>query len=562
MKTPGNVRLRNASAGHAGLRTRNLLFLLFTVYCSLFTSLAFCSQPPFRGQYEITAIDGDTNTGWRLIGVFDDSSLQGYGAADATNGDLLFCSSSLGDLDVYAVTNIVAVTGVNLIIDVIYNEPGTPRSGAPEAGYQILARPLTNGVVPILSGASFQKYSTALWNDSVNMALYYAYLSASTNGGGSGSCDLTQWSTNNALQQIVWLATNSLIVTGAVYPDVTGIYLEQPAGHGGNRAWAKGDWRIIFEDTPSTMWRIVDATTSSVFYAFGSDADPTHYAYQEFFNSTGTAYAVWSTNIWRAGYNEPAGAWQITRDGVVLLDATNCATLAQFLAHVADTNNPHGLTAVQLGGIAGASIAGGSVTTNAGLLSFTITAGGDMTTVSNAIAAITNDVGVLQTNTATKAQGTTADAALARSGGVATNLSLGTALNAAGKAITNADYIATTGATTKIKGRFEINGTTNQTTMVITGVGFKPKGCIVDAAVINTVIMSRGFVDSSGSDYCNATYSTSLGTYTAEAAFLAVGAGYHHLYFSSWDEDGATFTRSKENSPNTNNVSYVFFFFR
>ena len=345
--------------GTAGLRTRILLFL-FTVYCSLFT--AYSSQPPFRGQYQITAIDGDSANGFRLTGVFDDSSLLGYGAADATNNDLLFCASSFGDLDIYRVTNIVAVTGINLICDVVYNEPGAPRSGAPESGYAILARPITNGVVPRLSGVSYQKYSTDLMNDAINLSLYYAYLSAYTNGGAGtissvsiaggdsfGSTtnaghislvaptnaiasDLSAWSGYAATQMIEWVKTDPVNDTNMIILSVvqslspTNIMADPVyyrAGSGDFTNSLAGQYITI---TMSNRWVVCDAAHSSYWEnSFSDPSGPTGvYAYTDWHSgSTGGMAAAYGTltNITatlRAGYNATDDCWQVSRDGVPL----------------------------------------------------------------------------------------------------------------------------------------------------------------------------------------------------------------------------------------------------
>lgn len=417
--------------------------LLFTVHCSLLSS---ASQPPFRGQYEISGIDGNTNTGWRLTGVFDDSSLLGYGAVDATNGDLLFHKSSFGDLDIYRVTNIVSVTGINLTIDVAYNEPGTPRSGGPEAGYAILARPITNGVVPRLSGASYQNYSTDLMNDAININLYYAYISAWTNG--SGPVDLSAWSSNNALQEITWLEyilipdTNTLIATGTNLPyDATGSYIAD-----GNRYTRDENvniqWAMIAD-----VWRWVLVTPYYIWSGSTNALEP-HGTYSPYFDTTGTVEVTWgtieSTNTidWRAGYSRTGRYWHISRDGVIQQQwspGTNYLPGAVVIGGQPRTNWPDetalayeigaGATnlaiAIGAGGSNYADTVGNAVgagVTNLALeigagatnLALAIGAGGSnavgiMITnyfplpsglaLSNTVATLTNDVAVLQTHT-------------------------------------------------------------------------------------------------------------------------------------------------------------------
>lgn len=314
------------------IRARILLFLLFPLLYFLFPISAPASQPPFRGQYTISSIDGDATNGWRLSGVFDDSSLLGYGAADATNGDLLFASSSLGDLDIYQVTNIVGVTGINLTLDVLYNETGTPRSGAPEAGVAILARPTTNNVVPRLPGIGFSTFSADLLNDAINLNLYYAYLAASTNGAPStNAASLAGWSGFDATQMIEWVEselvpnTNIIVlsVTEAISPTNVmsdPVYYIADNGDYTNSLWP-GQYVTA---TKSNAWVIADFTSSAYWENLYGNIIPTGLYFSTDWESGSTgkmsaAYAV-TTNLytWRAGYNATADCWQVSRDGVVL----------------------------------------------------------------------------------------------------------------------------------------------------------------------------------------------------------------------------------------------------
>jgi len=140
------------------------------------------STPLFQGQYEITSVNGATNTGWRLIGVFDDASLLGWGASDCLSNDVIYCYSSYGDMDIYLITNVVSVVGAALTVDVVYNETGTPRAGAPQSGYQIMCRQGFDGVASFIPSLTFGQYTEYLQNGARNLALKYAIAVAATSG--------------------------------------------------------------------------------------------------------------------------------------------------------------------------------------------------------------------------------------------------------------------------------------------------------------------------------------------------------------------------------------------
>ena len=142
----------------------------------------FASQLPFGGTYDVYSVSGATNTGWRLIGTFADDSLLGYGAADCVTGDVVLCYSSAGDDDLYIVTNVVSVSGPTLTVDVIYDEAGTPRVGAPEAGRLIMGRQGADKV-PYTPSLTFGAYPEYLLNGARYLFLKYAIDNINTNGG-------------------------------------------------------------------------------------------------------------------------------------------------------------------------------------------------------------------------------------------------------------------------------------------------------------------------------------------------------------------------------------------
>jgi hypothetical protein len=108
-------------------------------------SALWASMAEYQATYDITGING-TGSSWRVVGVVGNDGIQGFSASDAVVNDLVFCFCANGDIDAYLVTNIVSVSFNTLTCDVVYMENGTPRSGQPEPGYQIICRTNANGI--------------------------------------------------------------------------------------------------------------------------------------------------------------------------------------------------------------------------------------------------------------------------------------------------------------------------------------------------------------------------------------------------------------------------------
>jgi hypothetical protein len=232
--------------------------LIIVLGLTMLAGTIFASVPLFQGRYTISGITGDTNVGWRVIGKFEDSSLLGYGASDASIGDVIFSYSSFGDADEFRITNIVSVTGLNLTVDVIYNEVGIPRAGAPQPGEQIMCRKTTNGLA-YLPSLSFDSYPEYLQNSARNLNLKYALTNA-TGGGGSGGGDVYKGSNNTfangTVQTIPEIVANKIVVrqgTNVSYsPSVWTSVVNLPAGRSGlttvtlsNNIYAIGGWQAV-----------------------------------------------------------------------------------------------------------------------------------------------------------------------------------------------------------------------------------------------------------------------------------------------------------------------------
>ena len=197
----------------------------------MMAGVLLASQPLFQGQYEITGVDGNTNTGFRLVGKFEDASLLGWGASDATTNDLIFCYSSFGDLDLWKVTNIVSVSGANLTVDVEYNETGVPRAGAPQAGYQIMCRPGYDGYASFIPSLTFGSFTEYLQNGARNLNLKYAIMYASSNQGVS-----ITWNEGSTNYASVYNKTNVHISFKTNYSTGAGI-ITNMLGSDGSMVW-------------------------------------------------------------------------------------------------------------------------------------------------------------------------------------------------------------------------------------------------------------------------------------------------------------------------------------
>ena len=107
----------------------------------LMAEVAFGSQPLVQLPYTVSSVDVLGGGVFRINGTTHDPSLLGYGAADVLTGDYLVIQSQIfGDIDLYTIDTIWSQSGNTLICDVSYAESGTPRSGQPEAGEQLVCR--------------------------------------------------------------------------------------------------------------------------------------------------------------------------------------------------------------------------------------------------------------------------------------------------------------------------------------------------------------------------------------------------------------------------------------
>jgi hypothetical protein len=107
-------------------------------------------------------------------------------------------------------------------------------------------------------------------------------------------------------------------------------------------------------------------------------------------------------------------------------------------------------------------------------------------------------------------------------------------------------------------------GTTNTTTLTVTGIPFRPKSVHVNTIALHTTMSSWGFVDVNGNQNCITKQSDSTwNTWSSHISILYSSlGGRHETQFSSWTTNGATFARAQVDSISTNNVYYHFIFYK
>ena len=110
--------------------------------------------------------------------------------------------------------------------------------------------------------------------------------------------------------------------------------------------------------------------------------------------------------------------------------------------------------------------------------------------------------------------------------------------------------------------------TRSNSTLVISGVGFRPSGATVHAICTAKPVSSFGFVDSYGNQsslgvYDDGTgYSPNTGQNTYAGYLYGVGSKEWRVSWSSWDNDGATFTTAFSANMFTNNVMLTIYLTR
>jgi len=83
----------------------------------------------FQARFDISGVVdlGGTPNAWRVTGTVNDSSPSNFNATNVQLNDIFFDESAFdGTVNRYLVTSIISASGVNLTVDCIYDEPGTP----------------------------------------------------------------------------------------------------------------------------------------------------------------------------------------------------------------------------------------------------------------------------------------------------------------------------------------------------------------------------------------------------------------------------------------------------
>ena len=127
--------------------------------------------------------------------------------------------------------------------------------------------------------------------------------------------------------------------------------------------------------------------------------------------------------------------------------------------------------------------------------------------------------------------------------------------NAAGTAPEWAAGIATISTT------YDVTGTG---TLVITGVGFKPKAVLMMSGIQSTFAWSIGITSGSGGLVSYSNGGVTPGEILLDGSFTSVtkisSGNQGLLALASFDSDGATFTKSKSGSPTGTVIVYCLFF--
>lgn len=119
-------------------------------------------------------------------------------------------------------------------------------------------------------------------------------------------------------------------------------------------------------------------------------------------------------------------------------------------------------------------------------------------------------------------------------------------LNMGGNALTNADYVQTTGPTTKTIYKSITGGTLVNSNLIITNVGFKPKGLDLMAWTDNSSnSFCFGYADSEMNQGGMDVIQNHQGNMLGIVLYLGDSSGANHsMTLVSWDADGATFSRT------------------
>ena len=480
---------------------------LFTsIAVMLMAGAAWSSIPGFNGRYTVSGYDVLATNSWRLYGTFQDSSLQGWGAADVDTNDNIYIDSNWGDIDRYVITNIVVQTGFNLTCDVNYDQTGTPRAGAPSAGFLIIC---DSSYLPSLE---YDGYTDYLRNGARNLMIAALAASSSTDSSAIHTNEIGSGLSWNSTTKVL-TATNSSSGSGlpdVIYDGDTTTTLGKIYQQASDGTWDKASCTNV--DLCSGMLAVAVGTNSS---------------------STGmvTLGKITVTNALTVG-----SAIFVSADAGELSQTapTNVGYVIRVAGYATDTNEVYvcpSPTWVEIGDIYGTS---------------------DST-------AARGDWFAVVSNTATAALPKTFTNAAA-----VTTMKITGGTPAVGDifVVTNANGSGTLQAPATYVTR-ESTQTTNDADLVVSGCPFKPAGVTIIGMVQNyTEGLSQAYTDSTGVSR-GAFYKQSAGTYARVAYAIRLrdaGDKDYDLVWKSWNSDGATFEQRPEVGAITNDVELLMYF--
>lgn len=95
------------------------------IIACLVSTAAWAARPLFQAELDITnAVEVTAGVAYQISGRVTDRSVMGYDGLSVAAGDLVFSETITGDVDAWAVTNVVASNAVHVTLDVVYQPAG------------------------------------------------------------------------------------------------------------------------------------------------------------------------------------------------------------------------------------------------------------------------------------------------------------------------------------------------------------------------------------------------------------------------------------------------------
>ena len=342
----------------------------------LLSGAVFASQELLQGELNITNFDTHVDlVDYRIYAGFSDYSLGGFVGTSIVTGNLVSVETGDGSVDFYAVTNVVSAGVNNVVLDVLYAQPGSSTLGvaATVAGLESLS---TNSVgFPQQPSPEFCHLS----QNHLNQIRNYAFTRIQS-GGGSGTL-------TNEVDPVFtgWLDTNTYVKSNPGWlTNVVGYIPTDDASVTNARPWDSPNYNTITNppaipstnDLASTNWVIAqgfltDYTETDSIATNMISAASNHLELVKL-NTNGNAIGLtnnvkWDTAATDASYATNWIATNIPGGSGSGFPLTSNANLAGFImSNGSFIGNGSGLTGVNatnataLGGVVAANFATGT----------------------------------------------------------------------------------------------------------------------------------------------------------------------------------------------------------